>query len=338
MPILVTGTAGFIGFWVARRLLAKGETVIGLDIVNDYYDTRLKEARLDILKKEAGFTEVRMDLADRKGLMELLASQKPDRVINLAAQAGVRYSVENPFAYVDSNLVGFVNLLEGCKQYGVGHLVYASTSSVYGANTAMPFHEGQVTAHQMSLYAATKKANEVMAHSYAHLHGLPCTGLRFFTVYGPWGRPDMALFKWTKAILEGRPIDVFNNGEMSRDFTYIDDIAESIVRIVDIPATIDPHWDPAAPTTGASGIAPYRLYNIGRGEPRALMDYLRVIEDTLGRKAEINFLPMQMGDVAATWADTSALERTTGYKPGIDIDVGVRQFVEWYQAYYSNGR
>ncbi|EKV26932.1 dTDP-glucose 4,6-dehydratase [Caenispirillum salinarum AK4] len=335
MPILVTGTAGFIGFHVARRLLARGETVLGLDVVNDYYDTRLKEARLDILRQEAGFTEVRMDLADRDGLMNLLQTHKPDRVINLAAQAGVRYSVENPFAYVDSNLVGFVNLLEGCKRHGVGHLVYASTSSVYGANAAMPFHEGQVTAHQMSLYAATKKANEVMAHSYAHLHGLPCTGLRFFTVYGPWGRPDMALFKWTKAILEGRSIDVYNNGDMSRDFTYIDDIVESIVRIVDIPATPDPSWRADDPATGTSGIAPYRIYNIGRGEPQALMEYLRIIEDTLGRKAEINFLPMQMGDVAATWADTSALEKATGYKPSVGIDVGVRRFVEWYRAYYG---
>lgn len=335
MPILVTGTAGFIGFHVARRLLAEGETVVGLDVVNDYYDTRLKEARLAILKQEPGFTEARMDLADRVAVMDLLATHKPDRVINLAAQAGVRYSVENPFAYVDSNLVGFVNLLEGCKQHGVGHLVYASTSSVYGANAAMPFHEGQVTAHQMSLYAATKKANEVMAHSYAHLHGLPCTGLRFFTVYGPWGRPDMALFKWTKAILEGRPIDVFNNGEMSRDFTYIDDIAESIVRIVDIPAAPDPKWDAHDPWTGSSGIAPYRLYNIGRGEPQALMDYLHVLEDALGRKAEANFLPMQMGDVAATWADTTELERATGYKPSVGIDVGVRQFVTWYREYYG---
>lgn len=335
MPILVTGTAGFIGFHTARRLLAAGQTVVGLDVVNDYYDTRLKEARLAILKQDQGFTEARMDLADRDGLLALFARHRFDRVINLAAQAGVRYSVENPFAYVDSNLVGFVNLLEACKRSGTGHLVYASTSSVFGANAAMPFHESQSTAHQMSLYAATKKANEVMAHSYAHLSGLPCTGLRFFTVYGPWGRPDMALFKWARAILAGEPIEVYNNGDMSRDFTYIDDIVESIVRIVDIPATADPSWDPATPAVGTSGIAPYRLYNIGRGEPQPLMQYLHTLEDALGRKAEVVFKPMQAGDVAATWADTTALEAATGYKPQIGIDIGVRRFVEWYREYYG---
>lgn len=335
MPILVTGTAGFIGFHTARRLLARGEEVIGLDIVNDYYDTRLKEARLDILKRETGFTEVRMDLADRDGVLGLFETHGFAKVINLAAQAGVRYSVENPFAYVDSNLVGFVNILEACKRSGTGHLVYASTSSVFGANAAMPFHEGQTTAHQMSLYAATKKANEVMAHSYAHLFGLPCTGLRFFTVYGPWGRPDMALFKWAKAILAGQPIEVFNNGEMSRDFTYVDDIVESIVRIVDVPATPDAAWNADRPEVGTSGIAPYRIYNIGRGEPQPLMDYLRTLEDALGRKADIQFKPMQPGDVAATWADTSALEKATGYKPQVSIDVGVRRFVEWYRDYYG---
>lgn len=335
MPILVTGTAGFIGFHVARRLLEAGETVVGLDVVNDYYDTRLKEARLAILRQHDAFTEERIDLADRDRLLDLMERHLFRRVINLAAQAGVRYSVENPFAYVDSNLVGFVNLLEGCRRTGVGHLVYASTSSVYGANGNMPFHEGQLTAHQMSLYAATKKANEVMAHSYAHLYGLPCTGLRFFTVYGPWGRPDMALFKWTRAILAGQPIDVYNHGDMSRDFTYIDDIVESIVRIADIPATPNPEWSAEAPETGTSGIAPYRLYNIGRGEPQPLMEFLHTLEDVLGRKAEINFLPMQPADVSATWADTTALARTTGYQPHIGIDVGVREFVTWFREFYE---
>lgn len=335
MPILVTGTAGFIGFHTARRLLARGETVVGLDVVNDYYDPRLKEARLALLKREPGFTEARLDVADRDGVLALFEQHRFATVIHLAAQAGVRYSVENPFAYVDSNLVGFVNVLEACKRAGTGHLVYASTSSVFGANATMPFHESQSTAHQMSLYAATKKANEVMAHSYAHLFGLPCTGLRFFTVYGPWGRPDMALFKWAKAILAGEPIDVYNNGDMSRDFTYVDDIVEGIVRIADVPATPDPAWDPAAPAVGTSGIAPYRLYNIGRGEPQALMDYLRTLEDALGRKADIRFKPMQPGDVAATWADTGALEAATGYRPQVGIDVGVRRFVEWYREYYG---
>lgn len=335
MPILVTGTAGFIGFHTARRLLARGETVVGLDVVNDYYDPRLKEARLALLKREPGFTEARLDVADRDGVLALFEQHRFATVIHLAAQAGVRYSVENPFAYVDSNLVGFVNVLEACKRAGTGHLVYASTSSVFGANASMPFHESQSTAHQMSLYAATKKANEVMAHSYAHLFGLPCTGLRFFTVYGPWGRPDMALFKWAKAILAGEPIDVYNNGDMSRDFTYVDDIVEGIVRIADVPATPDRAWDPAAPAVGTSGIAPYRLYNIGRGEPQALMDYLRTLEDALGRKADIRFKPMQPGDVAATWADTGALEAATGYRPQVGIDVGVRRFVEWYREYYG---
>lgn len=337
MKYLVTGTAGFIGYHTAERLLARGDEVVGVDIVNDYYDPTLKEARLKRLNGRDGFTEERVDLADRAALDGVFARHQPRRVINLAAQAGVRYSVENPYAYVDSNLVGFVNILENCRQAKVEHLVYAATSSVYGANTRMPFHESDGASHPMSLYAATKRANEVMAHSYSHLFDLPSTGLRFFTVYGPWGRPDMALFKFTKAILAGEPIPVFNGGKMQRDFTYIDDIVEGVVRVSDRIPTADPAWDAGAksPDPGRSGIAPYRLYNIGRGAPVDLMDYIRTLEAKLGRKAELDLLPMQPGDVAATFADTTALEQDVGYRPATPVDVGVGRFVDWYRDYFG---
>lgn len=337
MKVLVTGTAGFIGYHLAERLLARGDEVVGVDIVNAYYDPALKEARLNCLRVQDGFVEERVDLADRAALDRTFAAHRPQRVVNLAAQAGVRYSVENPYAYVDSNLVGFVNVLENCRQHAVEHLVYAATSSVYGANATMPFLESDGVAHPMSLYAATKRANEVMAHSYSHLFKLPTTGLRFFTVYGPWGRPDMALFKFTKAILAGEPIPVFNKGDMKRDFTYVDDIVEGIVRVLDRVPVADPAWDPndRQPAADRSGIAPFRLYNIGRGAPVDLMDYIRTLEEKLGRKAELNLLPMQPGDVAATFADTSSLERDVGYKPSTPVDIGVGRFVDWYRDYYG---
>jgi len=337
MTILVTGTAGFIGYHTAEALLARGESVVGLDIVNDYYDPALKEARLVRLAGRAGFVEARVDIADRPGLEAVFARHRPRGVIHLAAQAGVRYSVENPHAYAGSNLVGFLNILECSRQGHVEHLVYASTSSVYGANAALPFSEQHGVGHPMSLYAATKRANEVMAHSYAHLYGLPCTGLRFFTVYGPWGRPDMALFKFTRAILSGEAIDVYNNGDMRRDFTYVDDIVEGVVRVFDRPARPDGAWNPASehPDPGASGIAPFRIYNIGRGSPVPLMEFIRVLEDKLGRRALCNMLPMQPGDVAATFADTSALARDTGYAPSTSVETGVGRFVDWYREYYG---
>ncbi len=337
MTILVTGTAGFIGYHTAEALLARGESVVGLDIVNDYYDPALKEARLARLAGRAGFVEARVDIADRPGLEAVFARHRPRGVIHLAAQAGVRYSVENPHAYAGSNLVGFLNILECSRQGRVEHLVYASTSSVYGANAALPFSEQHGVGHPMSLYAATKRANEVMAHSYAHLYGLPCTGLRFFTVYGPWGRPDMALFKFTRAILSGEAIDVYNNGDMRRDFTYVDDIVEGVVRVFDRPARPDGAWNPASehPDPGASGIAPFRIYNIGRGSPVPLMEFIRVLEDKLGRRALCNMLPMQPGDVAATFADTSALARDTGYAPSTSVETGVGRFVDWYREYYG---
>jgi UDP-glucuronate 4-epimerase len=335
MGVLVTGSAGFIGFHLCRRLLEDGHDVVGLDCVNDYYDRTLKEARLAILKEAPRFTEARIDLADRAAVLSLLGEGRFERVCHLAAQAGVRYGLENPFAYVDSNLVGAVNLLEGCVRAGVGHLVFASTSSVYGAETVMPFREDLPTSHPMSLYAATKKANEAVAHAYSHLHGLPTTGLRFFTVYGPWGRPDMALFKWTRRILAGEPIEVYNQGEMTRDFTYIDDIVEGIVRILDVVPAPDPDWAPEAPTPASSGVAPFRLYNIGRGAPEPLMAFLETLEEALGRKARIEFMAMQPGDVVDTFADTSALERVTGYRPRVGIALGVRRFVDWYRRYYG---
>jgi UDP-glucuronate 4-epimerase len=334
MKILVTGAAGFIGFNTARRLLDRGDEVVGLDNLNEYYDVRLKLARLDILKQMPGFRFARLDLADRAGMSALFEQERFARVIHLAAQAGVRYSIENPLAYVDSNVVGFANVLEGCRHHGVEHLVYASTSSVYGANTKMPFSVHQNVDHPLSFYAATKKANELMAHTYAHLYSLPVTGLRFFTVYGPWGRPDMALFLFTRSILAGEPINVFNYGHHRRDFTYIDDIAEGVVRCCDRVATGNHAWDSDAPDPGTSR-APYRLYNIGNNQPVELMHYIHVLEECLGRKAELNLLPLQQGDVPDTWADIDDLQRDAGYTPATPVETGIGRFVEWYRSYYG---
>jgi len=331
MPTLVTGTAGFIGYHVAERLLARGDEVVGFDVVNDYYDVGLKEARLERLAKHPGYRHVRADLADAAAVHAATAGT--ERVIHLAAQAGVRYSLSNPSAYVQSNLVGFANVLEGCRHHGVEHLTYASSSSVYGANTTMPFSVHQNVDHPLSLYAASKKANEAMAHTYAHLYGLPTTGLRFFTVYGPWGRPDMAMFLFTKAILEGRPIDVFNQGQMRRDFTYIDDIAEAVMRVSDSAAQPNPAWDGAEPDPGSSR-APWRLYNIGNHTPVELMRLIEIIEGELGKAAAKNFLPMQPGDVRATFADVTDLARDIGFAPATPIEEGVKRFVAWYRAYY----
>ncbi len=334
MKILVTGSAGFIGSALSLRLLERGDEVIGFDNLNDYYDVNLKRARLARLQPCPGFTEVRASLEDRAALTEIFAKHRPRRVVNLAAQAGVRYSIQNPHAYVDSNLVGFVNLLEACRHHGVEHLVYASTSSVYGANTRMPFSVHDNVDHPLSLYAATKKANELMAHTYSHLYGLPTTGLRFFTVYGPWGRPDMALFLFTRHILAGEPIDVFNYGHHRRDFTYIDDIVEGVVRALDRVATPNPDWSSDTPDPATSR-APYRLYNIGSHRPIELMRYIEVLEDCLGRKAVKNLLPMQPGDVPDTYADVDALARDVGYRPGTPIEDGVARFVAWYRDYYQ---
>ena len=334
MKILVTGAAGFIGAALSQRLLDRGDQVVGLDILNDYYDVALKQARLEPLEARDGFTFVRMDLADREGIEALFAEQGFDAVMNLAAQAGVRYSLENPLAYVDSNLVGFAHLLEGCRYNDVKHFVYASSSSVYGANTAMPFSVHDNVDHPLSLYAASKKANELMAHTYSHLYGLPTTGLRFFTVYGPWGRPDMALFLFTRKILAGEPIDVFNYGHHRRDFTYIDDIVEGVIRVIDHPAQPNPDWDGAKPDPATSK-APWRVYNIGNQQPVELMRYIEVLEDCLGKKAEKNMLPLQPGDVPDTYADVEALVADLGYKPDTPIEVGVRNFVDWYREYYG---
>jgi UDP-glucuronate 4-epimerase len=316
MRILVTGAAGFIGFHLAGRLLERGDAVVGLDNMNAYYDVRLKEARLARLRERKAFEFVRADLADRAAVEAVFASGRFDAIVNLAAQAGVRYSVENPHVYVESNVVGFLNVLEGARRHGTGHLVFASTSSVYGLGTDLPYKETADTEHPVSLYAATKKSNEVMAHAYAHLFGIPTTGLRFFTVYGPWGRPDMALFKFTQGILDGTPIPVFNEGRMVRDFTYVDDIVEGVVRVVDRPA-------------------PYRIFNIGNHQRVELMDYIRAFEDALGKKAKLDLLPMQPGDVLATEADIGALEEATGFRPGTPVDEGVRRFVKWYREYYG---
>jgi len=334
MTILVTGAAGFIGFHVALRLLDRGDTVVGLDNLNDYYDVSLKEARLARLTSHAGFRFAKLDVADQEGMARLFAAERPQRIVHLAAQAGVRYSIANPHAYVDSNLVGFTNILEGCRHTGVEHLVYASSSSVYGGNTRLPFSEHDNIDHPVSLYAATKKANELMAHTYSHLFRLPTTGLRFFTVYGPWGRPDMALFLFTRAILEGRPIDVFNHGNMVRDFTYIDDIVEGVVRVVDRPAEPSADFDPARPDPATSN-APYHVFNIGNSQPTPLAEYIEAIEDALGRKAERNYLPMQPGDVPATSANTDELNAWVGFKPATPVRVGVRRFVEWYREFYG---
>jgi UDP-glucuronate 4-epimerase len=332
--VLITGAAGFIGSHLAQQLLSRGDTVVGLDNLNDYYSVELKKARLARLEGQPGFTFAHLDLADRAGMEALFAAQGFDRVVNLAAQAGVRYSLTNPHAYVESNLVGFTNILEGCRHHEVGHLVYASSSSVYGANTSMPFSVHDNVDHPLSLYAASKKANELMAHTYSHLYGLPTTGLRFFTVYGPWGRPDMALFLFTKAILEGKPIDVFNHGRMRRDFTYVDDIVEGVVRVMDRVAEPNREWSGDAPDPGTSR-APYRLYNIGNNQPVELMHMIATLEECLGITAEKNMLPMQPGDVPATYADVDDLVRDVGFKPATPIEVGVRRFVDWYRSYYE---
>lgn len=333
MRILVTGAAGFIGSTLTHKLLGRGDTVYGIDNLNDYYDVTLKEARLARLTGQAKFRFEKMDVADRAGMARLFKRESFDAVVHLAAQAGVRYSLENPHAYIDANVVGFCNILEGCRHSKVGHLVYASSSSVYGANKKLPFSEHDNVDHPMSLYAATKKANELMAHTYASLYGLPCTGLRFFTVYGPWGRPDMALFKFTRGIVEGKPIQVFNNGNMVRDFTYVDDIVEGVVRTVDNTAKRNAAWSGESPDP-ATSYAPYKVYNIGNNQPVQLMRYIEVLQECLGRKAEIEFLPMQDGDVPATFANVDELQKDVGFKPQTPVEVGVRRFVDWYRNYY----
>lgn len=335
--ILVTGSAGFIGSHVALSLLARGDRVVGLDNLNDYYDVSLKQARLARLSQSANYLHETVDLADRAAMESVFEKHRPSRVVHLAAQAGVRYAATNPHVYVSSNVTGFLHVLEGCRQHEVEHLVYASTSSVYGANTAMPFSEHQSTEHPLTLYAATKKANEMMAHSYAHLYGFPCTGLRFFTVYGPWGRPDMALFLFTRAILSGEPIQVFNHGHHKRSFTYIDDIVEGVIRVLDQPARASSQWSGAQPDPASSN-APYRLFNIGNEAPVELLDYIRVLETCLGRKAEMTLLPLQPGDVPDTEADVGELFRAVGYRPQVSVEQGVARFVDWYQAYYATNR
>jgi UDP-glucuronate 4-epimerase len=334
MKILVTGAAGFIGFHLVHRLISAGHQVVGLDNMNDYYEVSLKQARLRMLERLAGFSFLKTALEDRQAITALFAEQQFDVVVNLAAQAGVRYSIQNPHAYIDSNVVGFMNILEGCRHSRVGHLVFASSSSVYGANSATPFSVHHAADHPVSLYAATKKSNELMAHTYSHLFGLPVTGLRFFTVYGPWGRPDMAYFSFTKAILEGRQIDVFNNGLLQRDFTYIDDIVEGIARVMDHIPLPDPVWNPACPDP-ASSSAPYRIYNIGNNQPVELGRFIEVIEECLGRKAVRNLLPMQPGDVLMTCADVTDLVTAVGFSPSTPIETGMQQFVSWYRDYYG---
>lgn len=334
MRILVTGAAGFIGYHTALALLERGDVVVGIDNLNDYYDVSLKEARLARLAPQPQFSFVRMDLADRPAMERLFAEVRPDRVVHLGAQAGVRYSIENPHAYVQSNVVGTLNVLEGCRSLGVAHLVLASTSSVYGANTRLPFSEDDNVDHPVSLYAATKKSTELMAHTYAHLYRLPVTGLRFFTVYGPWYRPDMALFKFTKAILAGQPIDIFNEGRHARDFTYVDDTVAGVIGALDRPATPDPAWNSDAPDPATSS-APYRLYNIGNNNPVELMDLIACLERALGRTAIKRFLPLQPGDVARTFANIDRLERDVGFRPVTPIEVGVEKFVTWYRDYYE---
>ncbi len=334
MKILLTGAAGFIGMTTTLRLLARGNHVVGLDNLNNYYDVQLKRDRLARLTSHPNFRFVQLDVADRPGMESLFAQERFERVIHLAAQAGVRYSLQNPHAYIDSNIVGFMNVLEGCRHAKVQHLVYASSSSVYGGNTKMPFSEHDSVDHPVSMYAATKKANELMAHTYSHLFGLPTTGLRFFTVYGPWGRPDMALFLFTKAILEGRPIDVFNHGQMRRDFTFVDDIVEGVIRVVDRTAAPNPDFLSDTPDPGTSN-APFRVFNIGNHNPVPLMDFIGCIEDALGRKAQKNLLPLQDGDVPATYADVDALTQWTSFAPATDIAIGIGRFVSWYREYYK---
>ncbi|GHC05514.1 NAD-dependent epimerase [Thermomonas carbonis] len=335
MTILVTGTAGFIGSHVVQRLLDRGDRVVGLDSLNDYYDVALKQARLARFIDHPRYTHVHADLADRGAIEDVFTRHSPRRVVNLAAQAGVRYAAENPHIYVASNVTGFLHVLEGCRQHGVEHLVYASTSSVYGANTAMPFTEHEAAEHPLTLYAATKKANEQMAHAYAHLYGIPCTGLRFFTVYGPWGRPDMALFLFTRAILADEPIRVFNHGRHKRSFTYVDDIVEGVIRTLDRIPGKDPAWRGEAPDPASSGVAPYRLYNIGNEQPVELLRYIEVLEQCLGRKARMEMLPLQPGDVPDTEADISDLIADVGYSPMVPVEEGVARFVAWYRDYYQ---
>ena len=334
MTILVTGAAGFIGFHVALRLLDRGEAVVGLDNLNNYYDVSLKRSRLARLETRPNYTHVHVDLANRPAMEAMFATHRPRRIVHLAAQAGVRYAASNPHVYVDSNVTGFLHVLEGCRQHGTDHLVFASTSSVYGANTALPYSESQPTAHPLTLYAATKKANEGMAHSYAHLYGTPCTGLRFFTVYGPWGRPDMAFFSFTRDIIAGRPIEVFNQGRHSRDFTYVDDIAAGVVGALDAPARGEPGWSGEVPDAATSR-APYRKFYIGGGRPVALMRYIELLEQSIGRKADIRLRPLQPGDVPDTAADISDLSTAIGYQPRTPVEQGVPNFVAWYRSYHG---
>jgi UDP-glucuronate 4-epimerase len=334
MKILLTGAAGFIGMTTALRLLERGDEVVGLDNLNDYYDVSLKESRLARLTPARNFRFAKLDVADQAGVSALFATEKFDRVIHLAAQAGVRYSLQNPHAYIESNVVGFTNILEACRHTKVGHLVYASSSSVYGGNTKMPFSEHDSVDHPVSLYAATKKANELMAHTYSHLFGLPTTGLRFFTVYGPWGRPDMALFLFTKAILEGRPIDVFNYGDMQRDFTFVDDIVEGVIRVLDRPATANPSYESNQADPATSNV-PYRVFNIGNNNPVRLLDFIGCIESAVGMTAKKNLLPLQDGDVPATYANTDALNAWVGFVPATPVQAGIERFVAWYRAYYK---
>ncbi len=333
MRVLVTGTAGFIGSHVAIRLLERGDEVVGFDNLSDYYDVGIKKARLARFADHPNYTHIQADLADRASVEAVFATHQPQRVVHLAAQAGVRYAAQNPHVYVSSNVTGFLHILEGCRHHAVEHLVFASTSSVYGANTRMPFSEHQSTEHPLTLYAATKKANEMMAHSYAHLYGIPSSGLRFFTVYGPWGRPDMALFLFTKAILAGEPIKVFNHGRHKRSFTYIDDIVEGVIRTLDVIPTANPDWQGAAPDPASSNV-PYRIYNIGNEQPVELLRYIEVLEDCLGSKANMEMLPLQAGDVPDTEADVSELIRAVDYRPKVSVEEGVRNFVEWYRGYY----
>jgi len=334
MKLIVTGSAGFIGSSLCTKLLERGDKVVGIDNHNDYYDPKIKEARVEKLIKQSNYQHCRIDLSDQKSLENVFKDHRPQQVVNLAAQAGVRYSMENPLAYINSNIVGFAHILENCRHYKVEHLVYASTSSVYGANTKMPFSENDSANHPLSVYAASKKSNELMAHSYSHLYQLPTTGLRFFTVYGPWGRPDMALFKFTKAILEEKPIDVFNNGKHTRDFTYIDDIVDGILKTIDNPANCNLNWNSNQPDPGSSKV-PWCIYNIGNNEPVQLMDYINALEKALGKKAKVNFLPLQPGDVPDTYANTDNMKEKFNYKPSTSFVDGVAQFVKWYKDYYQ---
>ena len=334
VKILVTGAAGFIGFHLCRRLMERGDVIIGIDNLNDYYDVNLKLNRVKQIEGKRNFTFIKLDITDREGVHKLFAKEKVDIVVNMAAQAGVRYSLINPYTYIDSNINGFINILEGCRHHEVKHLVYASSSSVYGANTKMPFSVHHNVDHPISLYAATKKANELMAHTYASLFRIPCTGLRFFTVYGPWGRPDMALFIFTKSIVEGKPIEVFNHGKMKRDLTFIDDIVEGVVRVIDKIPEPNPKWDGGSPDP-ATSFAPYKLYNIGNNNPVGLLKFIEVLEDCLGKKAEKRLLPLPAGDVPATYADVDDLIRDVGFKPVTPIEVGIKKFVEWYKKYYG---